>query len=77
MNNADVCILIPTLNEAATIGQLIKDFRQEGFSNILVIDGNSKDGTGQIAEAEGAKVVMQTGKAKVGRITRNIPIVQT
>lgn len=64
MNSADVCILIPTLNEAATIGQLIKDFRQEGFSNILVIDGNSKDGTGQIAEAEGAKVVMQTGKGK-------------
>ncbi|HHV24753.1 MAG: S-layer glycoprotein N-glycosyltransferase AglJ [Methanosarcina sp.] len=64
MNSADVCILIPTLNEAATIGQLIKDFRQEGFSNILVIDGNSKDGTGQIAEAEGARVVMQTGKGK-------------
>jgi dolichol-phosphate hexosyltransferase len=64
VNSADTCILIPTLNEAATIGQLIKDFRQEGFSNILVIDGNSKDGTGQIAEAEGAKVVMQTGKGK-------------
>ena len=64
MNSADVCILIPTLNEASTIGQLIKDFRQEGFSNILVIDGNSKDGTGQIAEAEGARVVIQTGKGK-------------
>jgi len=64
VNSADVCILIPTLNEAATIGQLIKDFRQEGFSNILVIDGNSEDGTGQIAEAEGARVVMQTGKGK-------------
>lgn len=64
MNSADVCILIPTLNEASTIGQLIKDFRKEGFSNILVIDGNSKDGTGQIAEAEGARVVMQAGKGK-------------
>ncbi len=64
MNSADICILIPTLNEAATIGQLIKDFRQEGFSNIFVIDGNSKDGTGKIAEAEGARVVMQTGKGK-------------
>lgn len=64
MNSADVCILIPTLNEASTIGQLIKDFRQEDFSNILVIDGNSKDGTGQIAEAEGARVVIQTGKGK-------------
>jgi Glycosyltransferases involved in cell wall biogenesis len=64
VNSADICILIPTLNEAATIGQLIKDFRKEGFSNILVIDGNSKDGTGRIAGAEGARVVMQTGKGK-------------
>lgn len=64
MNSADVCILIPTLNEASTIGQIIKDFRQEGFSNILVIDGNSKDGTDQIAEAEGARVVIQIGKGK-------------
>ena len=64
MNSADVCILIPTLNEAATIGQLIKDFKEEGFFNILVIDGNSKDGTGEIARAEGAEVVLQTGKGK-------------
>lgn len=64
MNNADVCILIPTLNEAATIGELIKDFKKKGFSNILVIDGNSRDGTAQIAEAEGARVVLQTGKGK-------------
>ncbi|MGB9928726.1 MAG: S-layer glycoprotein N-glycosyltransferase AglJ [Methanosarcina sp.] len=64
MNSADVCILIPTLNEAATIGQLIKDFKEEGFFNILVIDGNSKDGTGEIARVEGAEVVLQTGKGK-------------
>ncbi len=64
MNSADVCILIPTLNEAATIGQLIKDFKAEGFSNILVIDGNSRDKTKEIAEAEGAMVVLQTGKGK-------------
>jgi len=64
VNSADVCILIPTLNEAATIGELIKDFKKEGFSNIFVIDGNSRDGTAQIAEAEGARVVLQTGRGK-------------
>jgi glycosyltransferase (TIGR04182 family) len=64
LNSADVCILIPTLNEAATIGQLITDFKAEGFSNILVIDGNSKDSTKEIAEKEGARVVLQTGKGK-------------
>jgi len=64
LNSADVCILIPTLNEAATIGQLINDFKVEGFSNILVIDGNSRDSTKEIAEKEGARVVLQTGKGK-------------
>ncbi|NOR46685.1 MAG: S-layer glycoprotein N-glycosyltransferase AglJ, partial [Methanosarcinaceae archaeon] len=64
MPNEDVCILIPTLNEAATIEQLIKDFRAEGFDNILVIDGHSTDKTVEFAEAQGAKVVVQSGKGK-------------
>ncbi len=64
MTNENVCILLPTLNEEATIGQVIRDFHSEGFDNILVIDGNSKDRTREIAEAEGARVVVQTGKGK-------------
>ncbi|MDO9516727.1 MAG: S-layer glycoprotein N-glycosyltransferase AglJ [Methanosarcinaceae archaeon] len=64
MSNEDVCILIPTLNEAATIEQLIKDFRSEGFDNILVIDGHSTDKTHKLAEAQGAKVVVQSGRGK-------------
>ncbi|AFV23723.1 glycosyl transferase family protein [Methanolobus psychrophilus R15] len=64
MPNEEVCVLIPTLNEEATIGQLIQDFRSEGFDNILVIDGNSTDATRSIAEAEGARVIVQSGKGK-------------
>ncbi|MBW6470029.1 MAG: S-layer glycoprotein N-glycosyltransferase AglJ [Methanosarcinaceae archaeon] len=64
MPNEDICILIPTLNEAATIEQLIKDFKSEGFDNILVIDGHSTDKTHKLAEAQGAKVVVQSGKGK-------------
>ncbi|WMW21540.1 S-layer glycoprotein N-glycosyltransferase AglJ [Methanolobus mangrovi] len=64
MTNENVCILLPTLNEEATIGPVIRDFRSEGFDNILVIDGNSKDRTREIAEAEGARVIVQTGKGK-------------
>ncbi|WP_342303936.1 S-layer glycoprotein N-glycosyltransferase AglJ [Methanolobus sp. ZRKC5] len=64
MTNENVCILLPVLNEEATIGQVIRDFRLEGFDNILVIDGNSKDRTREISEAEGARVVVQTGKGK-------------
>ncbi len=63
-NNNEVCILIPTLNEEATIGKLIKEFQSEGFSNILVIDGNSHDHTREIAETLGARVIIQSGKGK-------------
>ncbi|MBP2030714.1 dolichol-phosphate mannosyltransferase [Methanohalophilus levihalophilus] len=59
-----VCILIPTLNEEATIQQLIRDFHEEGFHNIFVIDGNSSDKTRELAEAEGARVEVQHAKGK-------------
>lgn len=77
MNNADVCILIPTLNEVATIGELIKDFKKEGFSNILVIDGNSRDGTAQVAEAEGVRVVVQTGKGKGQAVIQAFEVIES
>ncbi|MHC1565084.1 MAG: S-layer glycoprotein N-glycosyltransferase AglJ [Candidatus Syntropharchaeales archaeon] len=60
----DVLILIPTLNEADSIGSLIRDFKELGFSNILVIDGNSTDATREIAKSEGAEVILQKGKGK-------------
>ena len=59
-----VCVLIPTLNEAPTIGDLIRDFSGRGFSNILVIDGHSTDDTRKIAGDAGAKVVLQSQKGK-------------
>ena len=64
--NADeeVCILIPTLNEAATIGEVIEGFQAEGFWNILVVDGGSTDETRAIAESQGADVMIQTGDGK-------------
>lgn len=60
----EVCIFIPTMNESHTIGDLVDEFTSLGFSNILVLDGNSKDGTADIAREKGANVVMQTGKGK-------------
>jgi len=59
-----VCVLIPTLNEEPTIGDLIQRFLDLGYTNILVIDGKSSDRTREIAASSGAKVVIQTGKGK-------------
>ncbi|MBN1194373.1 MAG: S-layer glycoprotein N-glycosyltransferase AglJ [Methanomicrobiaceae archaeon] len=60
----EVCIFIPTLNEAPTIGSLIRTFRKKGYSHIFVMDGGSSDDTVRIAEAEGARVEIQQGKGK-------------
>jgi len=59
-----VCVLIPTLNEEPTIGDLIRRFLDLGYRDILVIDGKSSDRTREIATAAGARVMIQTGKGK-------------
>jgi len=59
-----VTILIPTLNEEPTIGDLVQRFFALGYSDILVIDGRSTDMTREVAAKNGARVIIQTGKGK-------------
>ena len=72
----NVCILIPTLNEAETIGELIRAFKSDGFHNIFVIDGNSTDATREIAQREGARVELQQGKGKGSAVTQAFDLVE-
>ena len=60
----DVCVLIPTYDEAATIGEVVAGFREQGFDEVLVIDGHSTDGTRAIAREHGARVVEQSGRGR-------------
>jgi len=59
-----VCVLVPTLDEAETVGDVVSDFRDEGYENVLVIDGGSTDGTREAAREAGARVVTQSGAGK-------------
>ncbi|QCW02756.1 S-layer glycoprotein N-glycosyltransferase AglJ [Natrinema pallidum] len=60
----EVCVLIPTLNEAATIADVIEGFYDQGYTNVVVVDGDSSDGTREIAREHGAEVVVQSGDGK-------------
>jgi nucleotide-binding universal stress UspA family protein len=59
-----ISAVLPTLNESATIGPIVRAARRELMENVplvdelLVIDSDSTDDTRAIAEAEGARVVM-------------------
>ncbi|AFC98977.1 Glycosyltransferases involved in cell wall biogenesis [Methanocella conradii HZ254] len=70
-----VCILIPTLNEEKTIGDLVARFKRLGYEDVLVIDGNSSDNTVQEAKAAGARVVMQDGCGKGRAIQQAFAII--
>ncbi|RZN34328.1 MAG: S-layer glycoprotein N-glycosyltransferase AglJ [Methanophagales archaeon ANME-1-THS] len=72
----EVCILIPTLNEEATIGGIIQEFKHNGFEHILVIDGNSTDATREIATQEGARVEVQRGKGKGTAVRQGFEVIE-
>ena len=63
-SSAEVCILLPALNEAATITDVITSYQAAGYTDILVIDGGSSDDTPELAEEAGATVITQTGSGK-------------
>ena len=75
-DRADVCVLLPTLNEANTIGDVIDGFRQQGFEHVLVVDGDSTDGTREIALDHGARVITQDGSGKGQAVRQGIEHVE-
>jgi dolichol-phosphate mannosyltransferase len=66
--NPTSLVLLPALNEEDGIGLTINElkgcFNKQDQPHFLVIDGNSKDKTAEVAKSLGAEVVTQTGKGK-------------
>lgn len=75
MESDDVCVLIPTLDEEATIGDVVDGFRDQGYDDVLVIDGGSTDGTQEVAEDHGARVVEQSGSGKGQAVQEAIQLI--
>jgi len=62
--------VIPVMNEAAAIGELVAGLRAAGFDGVVVVDGSSRDGTADIARSRGAVVVVETRRG-YGRAVMN------
>jgi glycosyltransferase involved in cell wall biosynthesis len=63
-----VTVVIPTLNEAGAISRVIEEIKEEGYHNIIVVDGYSTDATDRIAFGNGVKLAYQHGIGKSGAI---------
>ncbi len=67
----EIAVIIPCLNEAATIGKVVSDFRRELTGvRIFVFDNNSTDETRANALAAGAEVIPSSRKGK-GAVLRH------
>jgi glucosyl-3-phosphoglycerate synthase len=61
--SAEISVVLPALNEEATVGAIVETIRRELMDEVplvdelLVMDSGSTDRTGEIAAAAGAKVV--------------------
>jgi glycosyltransferase involved in cell wall biosynthesis len=54
-----VSVIIPTYNEAQAIGRVLADLPANLVSEVLVVDSNSTDGTPDIAQRMGARVLRE------------------
>jgi len=73
----DVTVVVPTLNEEKAIGLVLRGLLLEGFSKLLVVDGNSIDRTVEIAERMDVEAIPQKGQGKTGAIATAISRIKT
>jgi glycosyltransferase involved in cell wall biosynthesis len=66
MEPLDVTVVIPTLDEAESIKGVVDEIPRDLVREIIVVDGGSRDGTAEMAESAGARVVVP-GQSGYGR----------
>lgn len=54
-----VSVIIPTYNEAQSIGRVLADLPSNLVTEVIVVDSNSTDGTPDLARKMGARVVQE------------------
>ncbi len=68
----NVAVIVPTLNEAGTILDVLNGIPKDLVDEILVVDGGSSDGTVRIALERGYQVVLQDKKGLANAIKQGI-----
>lgn len=73
----EVTIVIPTLNEEQAIGLVLNDVLENGYRNVIVVDGHSDDKTVDIAKSKGIRVLTQNSHGKTAAVSTALSEVRT
>src|SRR5258708_16686961 len=57
-----ITAVIPVLNEADSIGFVVRELPRDVVGEVIVVDGGSSDGTQAVAAAAGARVLVADGR---------------
>ncbi|HEX4210937.1 MAG TPA: glycosyltransferase [Candidatus Binataceae bacterium] len=73
----DISVVMPVMNERENIAVLLPrlkaTLKREGLGyELLVVDGNSKDGSREVAEAFGARVMAERKRGYAGALTTGV-----
>ncbi|NER00080.1 MAG: glycosyltransferase [Cyanothece sp. SIO2G6] len=72
MTRTNLSIILPTYNESENIKRLIPELKREfQGAEIIVVDDNSPDGTSEIAENLGARVILRRDRKGLGAALRD------
>src|SRR4051794_8343913 len=65
--NASYLAVVPAYNEARTVGRVVRSIRAHAPDfDVVAIDDGSTDGTGEVAEAAGARVLRHPFNLGIG-----------
>ncbi len=71
--NNKITVIVPTLNEEAALGEVLKSVKKYG-DEVIVIDSHSKDNTRKIALKNKVKFIYNNGKGKGDSIQKGLKI---
>lgn len=57
-----VSVIVPSFNEAGCIQAVLENISRQNVDEILVVDGHSTDGTGELVERLGYHLIFQEGR---------------
>ena len=71
---SDYTVIIPVLNEAEALPIVLRELVENGVprERVLIVDGYSSDGSREIAESMGFRVILQEGKGKAMAIKTGV-----